>query len=151
MTVHLSDTKVFWCMKIKCWIIRADGTGRRDGARSENLVGQVVMRRAAAVRRHLLFCQKLSAHPPLTPRWANDHIISKPRLGSGVAQKRAVLKGRPLRDRYALTTTYRRPRVVNTALPKVSGTHKYKVIHKRFYLFVISSLYYLKEFKKNKN
>ena len=79
------------------------------------------------------------AQPPLTPRWANDHIISKPRLGSGVAQKRAVLKGRPLRDRYALTTTYRRPRVVNTALPKFSGTHKYKVIHERFYLLVISS------------
>ena len=79
------------------------------------------------------------AHPPLTPRLANDHIISKPRLGSGVAQKRAVLKGRPLRDRYALTTTYRRPRVVNTALPKVSGTHRYKVIHERFYLLVISS------------
>ena len=79
------------------------------------------------------------ANPPLTPRWAYDHIISKPRLGSGVAQKRAVLKGRPLRDRYALTTTYRRPRVVNTALPKVSGTHKYKVIHERFYLLVISS------------
>ena len=31
----------------------------RDGARSENLGGQVVMRRAAATRRCLLFCQNL--------------------------------------------------------------------------------------------
>ena len=31
----------------------------RDGARSENLGGQVAMRRAAAARRRLLFCQNL--------------------------------------------------------------------------------------------
>ena len=35
----------------------------RDGARSENLSGQVVMRRAATARRRLLFCQNLPCPP----------------------------------------------------------------------------------------
>ena len=39
----------------------------RDGTRSENLGGQVVMRRAAAAWRRLLFCQKLGGELPAPP------------------------------------------------------------------------------------
>ena len=39
----------------------------RDGARSDNLGGQVVMRRAAAAWRCLLFCQNLGKRMPTLP------------------------------------------------------------------------------------
>ena len=50
----------------------------RDGARSENLRGQLVMRRAAAARRRLLFCQNLGgrAHPLPSPLLCNEQQMS---------------------------------------------------------------------------
>ena len=48
----------------------------RDGAKSENLGGQIVMQHTAAARQRLLFCQKLDGNcPPCSPAsYAPEHI-----------------------------------------------------------------------------